>query len=60
MGSTKSCPLLLAAAVVAMGAGAGRVTVSRDSSKCQASACAWYDDVLGSCSILSHADRACR
>lgn len=51
MDQTKSCPLLLAAALTALGAGAGLVTVSPEASKCQAPACAWWDAAKERCAV---------
>ena len=56
MGSTKSCPLLLAATVVAMGAGAGARATVTGSVVCPGPACAWYDAARERCAILSRAD----
>ena len=55
MENSKSCPLLRAAAVVAMGAGAGRVAVSPGSSACQGPVCAWFDAAAGRCAVLTMA-----
>ena len=53
MDQQKSCPLLLAAALTALGAGAGRVTVSPDASRCQGPMCAWYDAAAERCAVLT-------
>ena len=58
MDQTKSCPLLLAAALTALGAGAGRVTVSPEAPKCQGPACAWWDARAERCALLTLARRA--
>lgn len=60
MANEKICPILQAAKAVAKAAAAGARATVTGSVACHGPACAWYDDVCGSCAILSHADRARR
>lgn len=60
MANEKICPIIASAGVIAQGAAQWRGQLAPGWDRCVGPACAWYDDVCGSCAILSHADRVCR